>query len=273
MRGIKQRVFTIVEQAKPGNRISRAFDWIIISLIGVSVVQTVIESEPAITAHLHEPTLFWLDRVIVTVFVIEYLARVWSCTADAAYRHPVTGRIRFAFRPMQLIDLIAILPSLIALGDGNLKVLRAARLLRLLKVGRYSKSMRLFSQVLHERKGELVLTVAVASALLLIASTLMYVAERNAQPEAFGSIPRALWWGVITLTTVGYGDIYPITGIGKVLGAVIAALGVGLVAVPTGIIGAGLGDVLERRRKSGYSSVCPTCGRAHEPVVEPPGAG
>jgi voltage-gated potassium channel len=165
--------------------------------------------------------------------------------------------------PLALVDLVAILPfylpMLIRIDFRVLRVLRFVRLFRLLKMSRYLRSLRMFGTVVHEKKEELVIAIGMVLVILLFASSGMYALEHAAQPDAFASIPAAMWWGIATLTTVGYGDIYPITPLGKVLGSVIALLGVGLFALPAGILASGFNDVMQRR-KIQTPRTCPHCG-------------
>jgi voltage-gated potassium channel len=159
-----------------------------------------------------------------------------------------------------LVDLLAILPFylpfLLPTDLIFLRAVRLMRLLRVLKLGRYSDAIQIFSQVVVRKKEQLVVAGFMVGILLIIASSLMYYFENEAQPDAFRSIPHAMWWAIITMTTVGYGDVYPITGMGRVLAAVIALLGIGMFAVPAGILSAGFVEYGKER-----THVCPHCGR------------
>jgi voltage-gated potassium channel len=164
--------------------------------------------------------------------------------------------------PLSLIDLFAVLPFYLPMFiPFDLRFLRAIRLIRivrLFKLGRYTESVRQFGRVLKSKRAELLTTVFIIFILLIVASSLLYYVEHNAQPDKFASIPEAMWWGVVTLTTVGYGDIYPVTGLGKFLGAIISLLGIGLFALPTGLISAGfIEEIAKKRRTPGK---CPKCG-------------
>ena len=188
------------------------------------------------------------------VFSIEYLLRLWIAPDNpqwAKYRFP---RLRYAFSVAAIIDFLAIVPTLASLGPGGgsvlLRFFRILRILRLAKLGRMSHALQDLGEAVHERRHELLLTIGIASFVLLVASTLMYWAEADAQPDKFGSIPRAMWWCIITLTTVGYGDAYPITVQGKMLSGLVAIAGIGLIAMPTGILAAAFSDVVQRRREA-----------------------
>jgi len=199
----------------------------------------------------------------VSVFTVEYLVRLWACTSDDRFGHPLKGRLRFAATPLALVDLLAILPfflpMLIPLDLRFLRALRLFRLFRLLKMARYSQALRILGGTVRHKKEELLIAVFVILILLVIASTLMYSAENDAQPEAFSSIPATMWWGVATLTTVGYGDIYPVTVVGRFLVAIIAILGIGMFALPAGILGSGFIEEIQKTR--GERITCPHCGK------------
>ncbi len=160
------------------------------------------------------------------------------------------GRLRYMLTPAALLDLAALLPPLLTLAGGETFLLRAARLLRILRLarlGRFSTAMQHIGVAIRSRRYELLLSLGVAFGLLLTSSTLLYLAEQEAQPENFGSIPRAMWWSIATLTTVGYGDVYPLTALGKFFAAITALTGIGLIAMPTGILAAAFSDALQRQ--------------------------
>lgn len=193
----------------------------------------------------------------VSVFAAEYLARVWVANLTPPYQHPVGGRIRYMLTPMALIDFLSILPFFLALAGVDLRVLRLVRLLRLLKLTRYSKSMDRIAGAIKSSKEELLMILILMGILLLISATLIYFAENEAQPEAFSSIPASLWWAVVTLATIGYGDVYPITIAGKIIAGVAAIFGIGMFALPGGIIA----SELISRTKIKDTPVCPHCGK------------
>ena len=161
---------------------------------------------------------------------------------------PVVDRVRFMCTPMMLIDLVAIVPSYLPVFI-DLRAIRAFRLIRLLKLTRHSASLTLVQRVLGRKRDELLSTAFLAALLLVVSSTLMFYAEHRAQPEAFESIPASMWWGVAALTTVGYGDVYPITPLGKIIGVIVATTGIGLFAMPAGILGAGFVELFTEQRE------------------------
>lgn len=197
----------------------------------------------------------------VVVFSAEYLLRVWSCVERPEYRHWFWGRLKFIFSPWGIIDFLAIFPfyaSLLALDLSFIRTLRLLRIVRLFRFSRYFKALRVIQAVIEEKKEELILSFSFILFLLLITSSLVFYVENPVQPDAFTSIPDALWWGVNAMTTVGYGDIYPITPVGKLLGGFLAVAGVAFFALPTGILASGFAEQI-RSEKDGKIITCPHC--------------
>lgn len=262
LRHHKLRANEILDKASEGDRASRVIDSFIMALIVLNVGLVILETVRDL-AESYATFFAAFELVSVGIFTLEYLLRLWACTSDEKFRGPMSGRFRYATTPMALVDLLAILPFYLPMFFViDLRVLRAMRLFRLLrlfKLGRYSAALQTLGNVLSERKGELYVTSFVLVIMLVIASSLMYFVEHEAQPEAFSSIPSAMWWGMVTLTTVGYGDAYPVTSLGKILGAVIALLGIGMFALPAGILGSGFAEEIQKRK---VSNVCPHCGKA-----------
>lgn len=249
---IKERLYEILEIAAVGDISSKVFDVCIMTLITLNVAAVILATVESLDSQYQY--YFRIFEVFsVTVFSLEYLLRLWTCTLNENFRNPITGRLRYILTPFALIDLLAILPfylpMIIPLDLRFIRAVRLFRLFRLFKMGRYSKAALMLKRVLKEKKEELVLIVFVVFLLLIIFSSLMYFIEKEAQPEAFSSIPAAMWWGIITLTTVGYGDVYPITPLGKILGALIAFLGIGMFALPAGILGSGLVEAIQKKEK------------------------
>jgi voltage-gated potassium channel len=173
----------------------------------------------------------------------------------------ISGRLKYMTTPMLVIDLLAILPFympfVFPVDLRFIRALRMFRLFRLFKLGRYSDAMKMIGLVIKNKKAELLTTLFIVFLLLVVSSSVVYFCENGAQPKAFSSIPASMWWGITTLTTVGYGDVYPVTVVGKIFGAVICLLGIGLFALPTGIISAGFVDVIKNKKQQ---KVCPNCG-------------
>ncbi|MBE0418284.1 MAG: ion transporter [Coriobacteriia bacterium] len=261
----RHRVYEILEVARPGDRASRAADLFIVWLIIANVAAVVLDT----VASVHRsfgPALRVFEHVSVAIFTVEYALRLWSAAEAAPDKPPSVTRGRYALSWLAIIDLLAILPAylpmLLPIDLRTLRLFRLFRLGRLLKVGRYSRAMRTFAAVLKAKKEELAVAIAAVLILLLITSSLMYYAEHDVQPEAFASIPAAMWWGAAALTTVGYGDVYPVTAPGKMLGVMSAVLGIGLFALPAGILASGFSDALAQRHAE--DGECPMCGRRRD---------
>lgn len=267
MAALQRRVHEIVEVAPAGDRASQRFDRFIIILILVNTFALIIGTVELIQEYEVRETqivsllLFYLEAVSVAIFIVEYILRLWACTADAKYAHPVLGRLKFALTPLLIIDLLAILSFLLLPILGwDLVEMRIIRLVaRAARLGRYFSGMRTLGQVVADKRYELFTVLLVLGVMLVLASSMMYFAEHEAQPEKFASIPAALWWSVITLTTVGYGDVSPITPWGQVIAGIIAITGIGLFALPAGILGSGFLEEIQRRTAAAL--ICPHCGR------------
>jgi len=257
----RKRTWEIVEAAKRGDTASRAFDITILTLIFLNVVAVIIGSVPSIQTRWGK-ILNLFEIVSVIVFTVEFIARLWSCTVDSRFSGSIRGRVRHAFRVMSIIDLLAILPFYLPFFGVDLRSLRVLRLLRIFriaKIGRYYSSLNLIKSVLLSKKEELILSSALMGLLLIVSSTLLYFCENAVQPDAFSSIPATMWWSVATLTTVGYGDMYPVTILGRFCASIIAILGIGMFALPTGILGAGFVEAIQKSKKSELT--CPHCGK------------
>jgi voltage-gated potassium channel len=252
----RQRLWEILEPPKAGDLASRRFDLVMVSLIALNVIALVVGTVPSVAA-AYGPALLVFETFSIAAFTLEYLARLWACRADPRYAG-ADGPLRWALTPMALVDLLAILPFFVPSGAVDLRFLRAMRLFRVMriaKLGRYSDALQLMGRVLAKKRGELVAVFGILAVMLLSAASLMYFAEGDAQPDAFGSIPRAFWWGIVTLTTVGYGDAYPVTALGKAIAGVVAVLGIGLFALPAGILGSGFVEEVGKDART-----CPHCG-------------
>ena len=263
IRSLRARTADILEISRQDDPVGVWVDRLLSALIVANLIALVLETVEPIRA-LAPGAFARFELLSVIVFSAEYVLRVWSCIELPGYERPLRGRLRYALSPMALADLLAIAPFYAPALGIDLRSVRAVRLLRLLrlaKLGRYSETMRTFARVLSAKRDELVALMAFLAILLVLSSSVMYFAEHEAQPEKFSSIPKAMWWGVATLTTVGYGDVAPVTAIGRLLGSFIAVLGIGMFALPTGILGAAFADEIERSRRG--QTRCPHC---HEPV-------
>jgi voltage-gated potassium channel len=238
------------------------------SLIVLNVVLVMLESVETIERSMGR--LFQIvDMISVGVFSLEYLLRLWSSPVSHPEHSRARARLRYAFTFFGLVDLLAIAPFYLqAFFIADLRVVRGLRLLRLerlLLLGRHSKGLRLLGRAVQRTKSELYASFAVTGMVLLISATIVYYLEHDTQPEKFSSIPESLWWGIITLTSVGYGDIFPVTSLGKLFGGIISLLGVGLAALPSGLIASGFvqefKDEAEAREAAKGGGCCQACGQ------------
>lgn len=252
MHNIRRWLYVALEEQK-GNAWARFVNHFLMILVGSNVIAVVVESEHRI----YEEYARWFDGFevfSVMVFTFEYALRAWICveSGNDSFQHPVAGRWRYLRSPMALTDLVAILPFYLSsfLGVADWRVLRSLRLLRLLKLTRYSHSLGLLLAVLRQEAETLLSALFILCMLILLSATGMYLVEGNIQAEEFGSIPRALWWSVVTLATVGYGDVVPVTIVGRVFSGVIIVSGIAVAALPAAILASGMINELKRRRES-----------------------
>ena len=202
----------------------------------------------------------------VAIFTIEYLLRLIFVPKNKGHANPLINRLQYIVSPLAVIDLLALLPFylpfLFAVDLRVLRGLRLFRLVRILKLTRYSRAIKIIRNIVNAKQEELIIASSLGLVLLLFWSSLMYFLERQTQPEAFASIPHAMWWGVATLTTVGYGDITPMTALGKVCGALTAISCVGLFALPAGILASGFtGAISQVNKEESAQLICPHCGK------------
>ena len=226
-------IFEIVQRSDttPG----RIFDSTVVVLILVSVITVSIGTLPNLPPSV-QAALSWSEVIIVGLFTIEYALRIGTAPK----------KLQYALSPHGIVDLVAILPFYLTLGGIDLRALRVLqlfRIVRILKLARYSEAMARFARAMAIAKEEIVLFAGVAIALLYLAAAGIWYFEHEAQPEAFASILHSLWWATATLTTVGYGDVYPVTAGGKLFTFVILMCGLGIVAVPAGLVAAALSQV------------------------------
>jgi len=247
---MRRSVFRALETAQEGERLSRYVDICLIVLISASVIAVILESMPSIDARYGE-ALNLFEVVTVGIFSVEYLLRLW-CSVEFdgnAGKSPVQARLAYMTSFHALVDLLAILPFYLLMfgtfGSIDMRFLRAVRLLRVLKLTRYSAALNMLILTFRENGKALAAAFLILVTTMLLAASGMYYFERESQPVDFGSIPAAMWWAFATLTTVGYGDVTPITAGGKVFGALITVVGIGMVALPTSILATGYSQQLK----------------------------
>jgi voltage-gated potassium channel len=268
----QRRVHALLDgHAEAGDPLDVAAYWALLAAIVAAVALMVLETVPSVAARWGA-ALAALDLALGVLFLAEYVARVWSAPAEARYADGWRGRLRYVRSPMALLDLVAVAALLLPHLAVDLRQARLVRLFALLRVGKLGRAGRASVMLYHvvaSRRADLVMAAGVVASLLLVGSTLVFFVEHDAQPDKFGSIPEAMWWGAATVTTVGYGDVYPVTAAGRVLGACLAMLGIASFALPTAILGAAFLEELQRQRAQDAHAPCPTCGRP----PEPPGDG
>ncbi len=252
---MRARFYDILEMTDPTDPLCKAFSFFIVSLILVNVVCIVLESIEEIEFQYR--TLFLAIEIGSTlIFATEYGLRIWSSVESESKKNEGLSdrRIRLAYiiSPMAIVDLVAFLPSLLqVLFPGiDLRFLRILRLLRVFKLTRYFSTFELLFNVLHEERKNLAGIFVILIVILIMAASALYLVERDVQPEKFGSIPQAMWWAIAALTTVGYGDVYPQSYIGQLLGSLVTVLGIGMVALPSGILASAFSEQMRRKRES-----------------------
>lgn len=248
---MREKVAQCLDAGESDDIIVRAVDVFLIILIGLNVIAIILESEAGFHKQ-YETLLYRFEVFSIVVFTAEYILRVWSCVASRKqYAHnPVRGRLRYMLTPMALVDLVAIVPFYLAFFIPiDLRFLRVLRLLRVFKLTRYSRAMHVLLSVLKEEASSLAAAFSILFVLLILAASGIYLIEHDVQPDSFGSIMSSMWWAMATLTTVGYGDVTPITTGGRFFGGCITLIGMGMVALPAGILASAFSDQLHRRRE------------------------
>ena len=263
---IRARVFDIISKDDGSDRASRTFDLLIMALIVLSIVSIVLESFEALAAK-YAATFRAFEVLTVAVFTVEYLARIW--TADILYPESAHPRLKYMLSFMALMDLLAILPfylPFLSAETHHLRVVRLFRLFRLFRVfklGRYFDALHTILQVIRVSASRLVISMVLCFSVMLFSAIIMYTVENPVQPDQFPNVIASMWWAICALTTVGYGDVYPITATGRFFASIISLVGIGIIAIPTGIITAGFSSVLssEKRMEEDEKKFCPYCGK------------
>ena len=263
----KRLIFQIISIDDVGYKPSRIFDISIMALIAINVLLVVLDTFSGFPVWLVS-VFGYIETASVVIFTVEYALRVWTADYIHSGCAKTRARMKYILSFMAIVDLLAILPFylpfIIPIDLRVLRMVRLLRLLRILKVNRYTNALATVGNVIKKKGAQLISSMFVVGVLMIMASVLMYNIECEAQPEAFQDAFSGFWWAIATLTTVGYGDVYPITALWKMLGAIIALLGIGLVAVPTGIISAGFVEQIENSKTNDEKQYCPSCGKKLE---------
>ena len=274
---VRGRVHDLLEPRPDDGLVDKLFNVFIVALIMANVLAVMLATVDEFSRQYATP-LALFETFSIAFFSVEYLLRCWSAPHNPRYAGSIKGRLRYLTSAPAVVDLLALLPFYVAMIFGrDLRVLQALRILRvfmLLKLVRYSKALKMLFTVFAKQKEALLVTLTLGGILLVFAGTAIYYIEHPGQPEAFPNIPAALWWGVVSLTTVGYGDVYPITPFGKLFGGFIAVIGVGLFALPAGLLASGFADELqaqrEARQREAEAQAHACCPHCHRPWDDPP---
>jgi voltage-gated potassium channel len=262
---IKRKVYEILIDEEHDSVASKAVNLFILALILLNITLIALSSIGDLFLRF-SPFFLFFEALTIIVFTVEYFLRIWACNEASDYKGAVMGRIRYALRPMMVIDLFAILPFYILIFTPlDLRFMMTGRLFRMMRVfrfGGFRQVIKMLKRVFKAKARELVLTFAIALIIIVFSAFVIYFTEHGSQPENFPSIPASLWWSVITLTTVGYGDIYPVTILGRIFASIVALLGVAIIFVPAGIISSGMLNEITSKNKKNKS--CPHCGKPIE---------
>ncbi|MDR0305597.1 MAG: ion transporter [Chitinispirillales bacterium] len=259
---LKQRVFNVIERTTKPTISNTIFDWFIILLIATNVLLVILDTFPFSDGI--KKVFYKIEIISITVFSIEYVFRLWTSNLMYPNLNPIKARLKYVFSFMAIVDLLAIipfyLPFLISIDLRVLRIIRLLRLLRLLKINRYTNALASVWSVIRNKSAQLVSSLLVLFLLLITASVLLYNMEHVEQPDIFTDFFEGLWWSISVTTQVQFGDNYPATMLGKMLSSLVALLGIGLVAVPTGIISAGFMEAEKNRFDD--EKKCPHCGKS-----------
>jgi voltage-gated potassium channel len=252
MNRYKERLYEILIEQPAGDRVASGVTIGILLLIAFNVIVSVAETEPSVSAE-YPRFFFYFELFSVVVFTAEYLGRLWACTAGDDYNGPIRGRLKAASEPMAIIDFLAITPFYLQILVPGLdlrfvRALRLFRLFRVFKVGRYAESFLVLISVIKTRKEELAISTVIVLIMVVLSASAMWLCEHEAQPDNFRSVPQAMWWAIITITTIGYGDVTPVTTAGRIVGGIVAYLGICIFALPVGILGGAFIEEMGRQR-------------------------
>ena len=249
----RNHLFHILYRPLPGTRFARPVSIFLAGLIIVNCLALSLETVASIYAGRGH-FFHGLEVASTCIFALEYALRVWTCVEEPKYAAPVTGRLRYVVSPLAILDLLAILAFFAPLDLRFLRIFRLTRLFRVLHLETFNRSMQAIFEAIARRRHLLYVSVAIMATAVYCTAVLLYAVEHAAQPDKFSSIPETVWWAVETLTTIGYGDITPITPMGKALTSVIAIFGIGIFALPTAILTAAILDAGQT-----LSGTCPHC--------------
>ena len=278
MKSIRKWTFDTFTEPPEGYRLGEFVTSALLALIALNIVVGTFETVPELSDS-HGDFFEWFELVSVAIFSCEYVLRLWACTEDPKYAGALRGRIRFALSGGALIDLLAILPFYLAsiFTGVDLRFIRILRLFRLLRLFRASNLTASFDDLAHvvkSKRKELGISTAMLVLIVVVSANLMYLAEHSEPGTTFTSVPASLWWGMMTITTIGYGDMYPTTPLGQIIASGVGFFGICVFALPVGILGAGFTDYMEEKRRAelsraaGEGERCPHCSQMMVPPTE-----
>lgn len=254
---LRQKLFHILHKPSPGNPWARYVNYLLAALIVSNALLVAIETLPTIDPALR-PYLRGFEIVSTSIFAIEYIARLWVCVEQGRYANPLAGRLRYALSPLPILDLVVIITFWTSVDLRFLRVARMVRLLKVLNMAHFEHALERFGVALHRRKELLIVAVVMMVLSIYASAAILYQVEHTAQPTVFSSIPHTLWWAMTTLTTIGYGDMVPITPLGKFCAGWVSVFGIGVFALPTAIVTAA---IVEAGASDDISRPCPHCGQ------------
>lgn len=254
-RTFQGKLFHILHKPAPTSLAGRYVNYFLTAIILINCAAVALETVPSVYRG-REIAFFWLEAVSTGIFLVEYVARLWVCVEQTRFARPVVGRLHYALQPLPLLDLIVIATYLAPVDLRFLRIFRLTRLLRVLNLEAFDQSLQSVSRSLGRRKHLLIVSVAAMLTVAYCFAALLYMVEHAVQPERFSSIPETLWWAVVTLTTIGYGDMTPVTSVGKFLSGAIVLVGIGVFALPSAIVTAAILEAGADKQTH-----CPHCGK------------
>ena len=249
VRTLRQRAYQVLEQGPVGDGLSTAVDRLMVALIVINLIAVALESIPEYQEH-YTTAFALIEYVSLTVFTIEYGLRLWCAVEHGPHRHlaPGRARLKYALSPAGIVDLVAVLPFWFAIFlPADLRTVLVFRLVRFFKFARYSPAMRSLLDVLYRERRALFGCLVITLGSAVVAAAMMHLAEAKVQPDKLGTIPEALWWAIVTIGTIGYGDVVPVTALGKLIATGTIFVGLVMMALPVGIIATAFADEIHRR--------------------------
>lgn len=253
----RKQLFHILHKPSRQNPWARYVNYLLAALIVSNASLVAIETLPNLSARFHS-IFVGFEVMSTSIFALEYLARIWVCVEQGRYAHPLWGRLRYALSPLPILDLIVVLTFWSTVDLRFLRVARMVRLLKVLNLAHFEDSLHRVGAALSRRRELLIVAMVMMVFLIYASAAVLYQLEHSAQPNTFSSIPETLWWAMTTLTTIGYGDMVPITPLGKLCAGLISVFGIGVFALPTAIVTAA---IVEAGASDRGIVICKHCGK------------